>query len=141
MKNIFGLFPYFQEKHLVEISDTSLETRISSSKLEGSYSGESLKLTYKSWLGNAFGPVAVCQVGNQVSEVVVTYRPRFVGCVFYVFWTVFILDGLISAIYNTTFLGALLLALLALAGYGLIQISFWVEVPRLKREVRSLFGS
>ncbi|EOD77166.1 hypothetical protein D515_04521 [Grimontia indica] len=51
------------------------------------------------------------------------------------------MDGLISAIYNTTFLGALLLALLALAGYGLIQISFWVEVPRLKREVRSLFGS
>ncbi|RWX52683.1 hypothetical protein [Photobacterium chitinilyticum] len=134
--------PYFEEELKVSLDEPSLGKRIKESKLEGRYAKGFLKLQRKFWLSNPFRPVAIChylamETNGQGVRVIV--RPGAVGLGFMFFWFGSLISGMVDALFSGVFAALPFFIGLILAGYALLMVSFWLEVPMLKRELNKLF--
>jgi len=134
--------PYFEEEVEISLDEPSLRKRVKESKLEGNFTRGFLKLQRKFWLSNPFRPVAVCQyLGKEANGqcIRICVRPGAVGLGFSILWFGSLISGMLDALFSGVFMALPFFLAIILAGYILLMVSFWLEVPMLKRELSKLF--
>lgn len=134
--------PYFEEIYYVNFDEPGFGHKINQSKLSGVYANHLLKLQRKTWLRNAFRPVAVCYPLNKEEKgqkIKLIVRPDGFGLGFICLWSFPLIVELFNVMFQGLFGPMLGLIGLLFLGYLLLMIGFWIEVPLLKRELNRLF--
>ncbi|GLO60551.1 hypothetical protein MACH09_10590 [Vibrio sp. MACH09] len=134
--------PYLEEVVPYNLDDSNIQSKIDNSKLKGRLDRYGLlKLEYKSWFSSAFRPVAICSSDSNSStnQLKVTYRPNLMGTLFIGYVLFFLFSELLDALFNGVFIGVAALCLFMILTYCMLLVSFWLEVPKLKREIYRLF--